>query len=187
MSSDRTIIAWFFIFIFTDFRSCFEFSAVEAMLNFLRWKQCNQSSNINSSSIIFLESSSQYWKCNSPNAYDTPLQESSSSCSSWCRTIHTWWWTECLLHVCHPEIVVQILSSRRISFFTWMDFVLGCFDKGLLLLPLPPLLLSRRPGFSRFVEATVFPMHAGRFDRRFNVVRILWTMFVIFHGRLGRS
>ena len=64
------------------------------------------------------------------------------------------------------------LSSRNCSpnsvlskdFFLFkMDFVLGCIDKGLLLLlplpPLPPLPLSRRPGFSRFVEATV-PMRA---------------------------
>ena len=29
-------------------------------------------------------------------------------------------------------------------------------------------------------------MHAGRFDLRFNVVRILWTLLVIFHGRLGK-
>ena len=82
--------------------------------------------------------------------------------------------TECLLYVCHPEIVVQILSSRRISFFIQMDFVLGCVDKRLLLLlPLPPLLLSRRPGFSRFCGGIGFPMHARRFDLRFNIVRIL--------------
>ena len=31
-----------------------------------------------------------------------------------------------------------------------------------------------------------FPMHARRFDLRFNVIRTLWTVFVIFHGRLGR-
>ena len=31
-----------------------------------------------------------------------------------------------------------------------------------------------------------FPMHAGMLDLRFNVVRILWTLVVIFHGRLGR-
>ena len=54
-----------------------------------------------------------------------------------------------------PEIVVpnSVLSK---NFFVSMDFILGCFDGGLLLLlPLPPLLLSRRLGFSRFVEATV--------------------------------
>ena len=54
------------------------------------------------------------------------------------------------------EIAVQILSSRKISFSFSMDFILRCFDKRLLLrLPLPPLLLSRRPGSCRFVEATV--------------------------------
>ena len=62
---------------------------------------------------------------------------------------------ECFLHVRHLEIALQILSSRRISSFILKDFLLGCNDKGsLLLLPRPPL-LSKRPGFSRFVEATV--------------------------------
>ena len=51
---------------------------------------------------------------------------------------------------CTPN---SVLSK---DFFILMDFVLGCNDKGSLpLLPLPPLLLSKRPGFSRFVEATV--------------------------------
>ena len=31
-----------------------------------------------------------------------------------------------------------------------------------------------------------FPMHARMFDLRFNVVRILWTLVVIFRNRLGR-
>ena len=31
-----------------------------------------------------------------------------------------------------------------------------------------------------------FPMHARRFDLRCNVVRILWTILVVFHGGLGR-
>ena len=31
-----------------------------------------------------------------------------------------------------------------------------------------------------------FPMHAWRFDPRFNVIRIFWTILVMFHGRLGR-
>ena len=34
-----------------------------------------------------------------------------------------------------------------------------------------------------FLEGNDFPMHAWR---RFNVVRILWTILVIFHGRHGR-
>ena len=51
---------------------------------------------------------------------------------------------------CTPN---SVLSK---DFIVLMDFVLGCNDKGsLLLLPLPPLLLSKRPGLSRFVEATV--------------------------------
>ena len=35
-------------------------------------------------------------------------------------------------------------------------------------------------------EGNGFPMHARKFDLRFNVVRILCTILVIFHGRLGR-
>ena len=67
-----------------------------------------------------------------------------------------------------------------------MDFILGCIDKGLLLLlTLPPLLLSKRLGLHRFCGSNGFPMHAWRFDLRFNVVPILWTLLVIFHGRLG--
>ena len=61
--------------------------------------------------------------------------------------------TEGLLHVSHPEIAVQFVLAW-ISFLILKDFFLGCTDEGLLLLmQLPPL--SRRPGFSRFVEATV--------------------------------
>ena len=65
--------------------------------------------------------------------------------------------SECLLHVCHPEIVVPH-SVLSMDFFLYINGLLfsDAIDEGLLLLlPLPPLLLSRRPGFSRFVEATV--------------------------------
>ena len=62
---------------------------------------------------------------------------------------------ECPLHFWDPRIPVQILSSLVISFFKWMDFVLGCIDIRLLRPPLPPLLFFEEAGVSRIVEATV--------------------------------
>ena len=56
----------------------------------------------------------------------------------------------------HPSVCVTPLCGET--------------SRGLLLLP--PLLLSKKPGFSRFVVAAV-SRYAGRFDLRFNVVRIL--------------
>ena len=64
-----------------------------------------------------------------------------------------------------------------------MDFVLGCIDTRL---PLPPLLLFEEAGFFPHRGGIGFPKHARRFDLRFNVVRIFWTLPVIFHGGLGR-
>ena len=66
--------------------------------------------------------------------------------------------------------------------FLWLDFVLGCIDTGLLL---PPLLFGEA-GVYPHREGNGFPMHPWRFNLRFNVVRILWTSPVIFHGRLWR-
>ena len=99
-----------------------------------------------------------------PNSYDT-FQESScqKSPSSW---IH--YGVEFYLLKC--ESINRVSSARLTSrngspnsvllknFFLGRNGLLfGCFNEGLLLLllPLPPLQLSRRPGFSRFVEATV--------------------------------
>ena len=74
----------------------------------------------------------------------------SPSYSSWCRTIRTWKWEYQRMSSARP-------SSRKNFFLSWNgDFLLGCIDEGLLLLPLPPPLLSRRPGLSRFVEAHNF-------------------------------
>ena len=58
---------------------------------------------------------------------------------------------------CSPNFVfvVLILSSRKRFSFLQLDFVLGYVDIGLLLLPLPPLLLIEEVGFTRIVEATV--------------------------------
>ena len=77
---------------------------------------------------------------------------------------------ESLLHFGHPGVIIQILSSFGISFYTSMDFASGFIDVGLLLPPLPPLLLSDEDGATlsrrqRFPEA--------RFNLRFDIDRIL--------------
>ena len=69
--------------------------------------------------------------------------------------------TECLRHVCHPEIVLQILSSRRISFFIAAAVAAAtaaAFEEAMIF----PL-----------CGGNGFPMYARKFDLRFNVVRIL--------------
>ena len=116
----------------------------KTLLEFFRWKQCIQSSFMNFIHLI-LESSSQSMellllptRMTPPknlllNAGKWHLSRILSSCSSWCRTTHTWRW-ECQLHVCHREIAIQILSPRKIS---------SCNGERLLLLPLLPL-MSRR-------------------------------------------
>ena len=63
------------------------------------------------------------------------------------------------------KIVVQIPSSRRTSSSKWT------VDIGLLLLPL--LLLLGEAGVLTHRGGNGFPKHAGKFDLRFNVVRIL--------------
>ena len=102
---------------------------------------------------------------------------------SFCRSRHTWRWES------------RILSSPRMSsrnhcpnsvlskvlFFSVV--VLGCIDIGSLL----PLLLFEEAGFYPHREGNGFPMHAWKFYLRFNIVRILWAILVIFHGRLWRS
>ena len=95
--------------------------------------------------------------------------------------------TECFLHVWHPRIVVQILSSRKGSFClcnrTSFSDVLtqDCCCR-----PLLPLLLFEEAGIYPHRGGNGFPMHAKKFDLHFNVVRILCTSLVIFHGRPGR-
>ena len=64
--------------------------------------------------------------------------------------------TECLLHVCHPEIVVQILSSRWISLFIQMDFFLGCNRWRIAaVVAAADTAAFEEAGISRFVQATV--------------------------------
>ena len=80
------------------------------VLNILRWRQCNQSSCMNSSPINFgiFFSILEIWL----------LPTSFSSCSSWCRSNHT----HMMMRVSSAHLssrnCSQILSSRRITFST---------------------------------------------------------------------
>ena len=93
--------------------------------------------------------------------------------------------TQCLLHVCHPEIVVP-------NPFLLMDVFL-CIN-GLRSRMLWWRIAAAAVAAAAFEEAKNFPLcggngfpiHARRFDLRFKVIRILWTTLVIFHGRLWR-
>ena len=67
---------------------------------------------------------------------------------------------EHLLHVCHPVIIIHILSFRRRLSFLLLDFVLGCTDVGLTPPPLLPLLLFEDAGINPHREGNGFPMHA---------------------------
>ena len=90
----------------------------------------------------------------------------------------------CLLHVCHLGIIVQILSSRRIPFFfySW-TLSSDVLNMGLLLPPpLLPLLLFEEARF----HSQLFPDASLKIQLRFNVVRILWAILVMFHGMLWR-
>ena len=97
------------------------------VMNLLRWRQFNQSSYMNSFAIPF--SILEVW-IPSKFVWHIPRIFLSEECvcvytflleSPWCQSNHTYLKmrvsTECLLQICHPEIVVQILSSRRISLF----------------------------------------------------------------------
>ena len=93
--------------------------------------------------------------------------------------------SECLLHVCHPEIAVP-------NSFLLMDVFL-CIN-GLRSRMLWWRIAAAAVAAAAFEEAKNFPLCGGngfpiparRFDLRFKIIRILWTILVIFHGRLGR-
>ena len=67
-----------------------------------------------------------------------------------------------------------------------MDFFLGCNRWWIAAAVAAAAAAFEEAGIFPLCGGNGFPMHAGRFDLRFNVVRILRTILVIFHGRLGR-
>ena len=145
MFVDRTNIARFFVCILTEKQILF-------------WVFHGGGNAKSHQTRVLSQSSSQYCKCHSSqfvwHLWRSFLSKECVYTSSW---IHYGVKSYVLedesicASVIH-KLCFQILSSRRISFFIAMDFILGCFFQGLLLLP---LLLSRRLGFSRFVETTV--------------------------------
>ena len=96
--------------------------------------------------------------------------------------------SECLLRVCDPVIVVpNSVFSRWISFFILMDSFLGCNRWWIAAAVAAAAAAAfEEAGIFPLCRENDFPMHAGRFYLRFNVVRILRTILVIFHGKLGR-
>ena len=111
MSLDRMNIAWFFVCIIADFKSCFEASPVEAMQSiqkheFVPYLLFNTGSMTPSSSYDISQ--------------DSSCQKSVCTPSSW---IHHGVKSHVLEDESvngvssYREIVVQILSSRRISLF----------------------------------------------------------------------
>ena len=101
--------------------------------------------------------------------------------SSWCRSRRTWRWafqTNVFSTSVIQELQSKFCSLEVSSSLLQLDFVLGCVDIGLL--------LCCRCRRCFFEEADGFPMHAWRFNLRFNVVRILWALPVIYQGRFGR-
>ena len=101
MSSDRTNIAPFSIFILPDFKSC---------LNLLRLRQCNQSSFVNSSPIKFGIFSSILEVSRTPKCISLVSSRQVSVCCTSFSHHHT-----CLKMRVSTECLLHFLSSRNCS------------------------------------------------------------------------
>ena len=137
------------------------------------------------------------------NSYDTSQE---SSCQKIVCTPSSWIHHGVESYVLEDESINRVSSARLSSRNSSPQFCLKEFlslykrtsfsnaiDEGLqLLLPLPPLLLSRRPGLCRFCGSNGFPMHARRFDLRFNdcsnlvkhtrdIPRLAWKIRSIYY------
>ena len=89
------------------------------------------------------------------------------------RTRHTWRWVS-------ARLSSRNCTQNSILSKDLMDFILGCIDKGWL------LLLSRRPGFSRFVEASVSRSTPESLTLVSTLFESRKTLPVIFHSKLGK-
>ena len=174
VSSDRMNITQFFVCIFTDFKSCFEPSAVES-LQLILIHEFFPNLLLNTGSMTLLPI-----RVTSPKNLLVKRVCVHLSLGFTMVSNHTYLKmrasTECLLHVCHPEIVVQILSSRWISLFIQMDFFLGCNRWRIAAVAAAAATAAfEEAGIFPLCAGNGFPMHARRFDLRFNVARILRT------------
>ena len=93
---------------------------------------------------------------------------------------------ECFLHVCHPGIVVQILSSRRIFFFSSVGLCSRMYWHGIAAAAAAAAAAFRGGRVLPASWRRRFPDARLKIHLRFNVVRILWSLLVIFHSRLWR-
>ena len=128
-------------------------------------------------------SRSQYWKFYIPIRCSRFFTVTSIMVSNWTYLKMRVSNNKYLLHVCHPGISPNsVLSKDSFLLCSWtvssdvLTQDCGCRR-------------CCRCCFSRGLNASWrqrFPMHARKIDLRVNVVRILWTWLVIFHGRLGR-
>ena len=91
-----------------------------------------------------------------------------------------------LLHVCHPGIIVQILSSRRILFFSVLWRCSRMYWNGVAAVAAAAAAVYRGGRVLPASWRQRFPDARLKVHLRFNVVRILWALPVIFHGRLWR-
>ena len=175
MSSDRTKIAQFSIFSFTDFEPCFEASAVKATQPIL---------------VHANSPSSWFWNFLLYSGSMTSLCVALTSSllrSSWRRGRHAWRWEFQRNVFCTSGIQElwskfcplegSFCSCKWTLFSDVLTWDCCCRRR---------CCFSMEAGFLLHRGGIGFPKHARRFDLRFNVVRIFWTLPVIFHGGLGR-
>ena len=165
------------------------------VLDLWRWRQCNQSSNMNSFlvnfGIFFLRLEVRHlpmrmkppknlllkWVCehffNVRHGVEPHVLEDDSVNRVFCTS------------------VIQILKSKFcplegfLSLYQWTSFSDVSMKDCCCCCRCRRCCLRRGRDFPHR-GGNGFPMHAWRCDLRFNVVRILWTLLVIFHGRFGR-
>ena len=93
---------------------------------------------------------------------------------------------QCLLHARHPGIIVPILSSRRILSFSVIRLCSWMYWHGIAAAAAAAAAAFRGSQVLPASWRQRFPDARLKIHLRFNVVRILCTILVLFHGWLGR-